>query len=217
MFKSANWAKVKKRLPLFLIVYIPPIVLLLLLGVIAGVTDIHVSDFFEDPAQIVGYDYYLGLINSLGVVLWSSAMAVCFLTFITLRRMGNYEDISKFILFSGIFTLILLIDDLYLIHEWIGHYGSELTVSLILVILYILLLFRFRKVILKTDYIFLIIAIVCFAISFFVDALQSIEFSLFPEGIRGLIEEGTEFIGTVSWLTYFTRVCITSVRSTAIT
>jgi hypothetical protein len=217
MFKSMNWATVKKRLPLFLIVYIPPLILLLVLGVIAGLTDIHVGDFFEDPAQLIGYDYYLGFIDSLGIVLWASAMAVCFFTFITLRRMGNNEDISKFVLFSGIFTLILLLDDLYLIHEWIGHFASEFILPLIMAIFYILILFRFRKVILKTDYIFLVIAIGCIAISFIFDTLQFIEHPLFQDGIRGLLEEGIEFLGIISWLTYFTRVCLRLLRSTAVT
>ena len=141
MLKNVSRVKVKKNLPLFLIIYIPPIMLLLILGGIAGFTDIEVGDFLADPAQIVGYDSYLGLVNNLGVVLWAAAMAVCFFTFIALRRTGNNEDISRFVLFSGLLTLILLLDDLFLIHEGIGNYATEYIVPIIVIIFYILIIF----------------------------------------------------------------------------
>ena len=217
MLKNVSRVKVKKNLPLFLIIYIPPIMLLLILGGIAGFTDIEVGDFLADPAQIVGYDSYLGLVNNLGVVLWAAAMAVCFFTFIALRRTGNNEDISRFVLFSGLLTLILLLDDLFLIHEGIGNYATEYIVPIIVIIFYILIIFRFRNAILKTNYIFLVIATGLFALSLAFDVVQSIDSALFQGGMRVLLEEGSKFLGIVSWLAYFTRLCLMSLRSTAST
>lgn len=213
MFKSIDRPTVKKYLPLILFIYLPPIILLIIVGVIAGFTDISLEDFLEDPAQLVGYDSYLGLINNLGIALWASAVAVCIFTYIALRRMGKSKDISKFVLFFGLFTLILFFDDLFLIHEWLANYFSEFIIPLAFVIIFILLLFRFRATILNTNYLFLVIAILFFGISLVFDVIQSLKIFLFLEGIAPLFEDGSKFLGIISWLTYFARVGLTSLRS----
>lgn len=217
MFKLVNWTTVKKLLPLFLVIYLPSIILLLIVGGIAMFADIPVEKFLNDPSQIVGYDSYIGLINNLGIVLWASAMAVCIFIFIALRRMGKDEDISKYFLFSGLLTLTLLLDDLFLIHEWLHSYISELIVPVVFLFLFILLLFRFRRIILKTDYIILIIAIGLFGISTVLDISQSMDIGFIPGGILSFIEEGCKFLGIISWLAYFGRAGLMSLRSTNIT
>ena len=64
-------------------------------------------------------------------------------------------------------------------------------------------LYRFYQEILSTDYILLVLAFMFLGISFGADLL--------PFRIRGqfLVEDGSKFMGIVSWMGYFLRVCYT--------
>lgn len=213
MFGSLSWSTVKKYLPLFLIIYIPPIILLIVLGGIAGLTDIHIGEFFDDPAQIIGFDSYIGLINNLGVIIWAAAVAVCIFIFIALLRSGVDKDLPRFFLFSGLLTLILLLDDLFLIHEWLAGFTTEFIAPVVFLVLFIILVFRFRKVILETEYFLMIIAVGLFGISFILDFSQSTDITILGGGIRATLEDGCKFLGIISWLTYFGRAGLTALRS----
>ena len=212
MSKYISWPSIKKYLPLLLTVYLPPIILIVILGVIAKLTNIPTMDFFDDPSQIVGYDYYIGLVNNLGIIIWAATMGICIFTFFILRRTDGNGGLAKFLLFSGLLTLILLIDDFFLIHEWLYDYTSEFIVPVVFLILFILLVFRFRKIILDTDYIFLIAAIVFFGISLVLDVLQS-RVVIISGGVRTLMEDGCKLLGIISWLTYFARTGLAELRS----
>ncbi len=213
MFGRLNWSTVKKYLPLFLIIYIPPIILLIVLGGIAGLTDIQIGDFFEDPSQVIGFDSYIGLVNNLGIVIWAAAVAVCIFSFVALLRSSRDKDLPRFFLFSGLLTLILLLDDLFLIHEWIAGFSTEFIVPVVFLVLFIILVFRFRKVILETEYFFMILAIVLFGISFILDFSQSTDVTIVPGGARTILEDGCKFLGIISWLTYFARAGLAELRS----
>ena len=214
MFGRLNWSTVKKYLPLFLIIYIPPIILLVVLGGIAGLTDIHIGEFLDDPAQIAGFDSYIGLINNLGVIIWAAAVGVCIFTFFALRRSGGDKDLPRFFLLSGLLTLILLLDDFFLIHEWLAGFTTEFIAPVVFLVLFILLVYRFRKVILRTEYFFMFVAIGLFGISFILDLSQSTDITIAGGGgIRAILEDGCKFLGIISWLTYFSRAGLTAFRS----
>ena len=212
MLKNTFRTAVKKYLVLFLIIYIPPIILLLALGGIAGLTDIHLADFFIDPSQAIGYDAYIGLVNNIGIVLWALVIGVCIFASLILQRTGENGDIRKFLLYSGLFTIILLLDDLFLLHEH-GTF-SEFLVPIIIIAIFIFLLIRFRYVILQTECVFLAIAIAFFGISVIFDFIQALDTKVFPGGIHTLIEDGAKFLGIISWLVYYTRAGLTALRST---
>lgn len=211
MLRYMSWSKIKKYLPLLLLIYLPPIIIIVIVGSIAELKDIPVGNFITDPSQVVGFDSYIGLLNNLGVVLWASTMAICIFTFLTLRRRAGNEDISKFVLFSGIFTLILLLDDLFVIHEL--SRANEFALPGIYILIFITLLYRFRKTILETEYVFLIFALCLFGISLLIDFIQSLYSGFLTGGLRSMLEESCKFLGIVSWLAYFTRICLSSIRN----
>lgn len=211
------WGKIKQSLPLTLLVFIPTIILLLVLGIISLVNDISPDRFLTDPATLMDFEPYIGLVSNLGIILWASSVAICFFTFATLRGKGKYPNISNLALFFGIFTLILLLDDLFMIHEWISRYSSEYVVFAIYIVIILFLLFKFRGAILETDYLFLIYALLFFGLSLVIDALDNYEFLNnipFWRGGRPLLEDGCKFLGIANWLTYFARVGYTSLIST---
>jgi hypothetical protein len=71
----------------------------------------------RDPTAAVGALCYAGLFSSIGVLFWCSAAAIClFGTGILFSQPTNKEP-ATIILCSGLFTTVLLLDDLFLLHS----------------------------------------------------------------------------------------------------
>jgi hypothetical protein len=71
----------------------------------------------EDMAQLAGVHPLTGFVSTIGVVLWWSAAIVClFASAVTVPRDPDGSQRS-FLLWSGVITAILALDDLFLFHE----------------------------------------------------------------------------------------------------
>ena len=117
-------------------------------------------------------------------------------------------------LFSGIMTMILVLDDLFLLHEEIfpEHLGiPQKFVLLGYMGLTLVGIVVFRKSILGTEYLLLLIALGFFGLSVFVDVFDH-EIDALIGHWRYLFEDGFKFLGIVSWLGYYWRTCFTATR-----
>jgi hypothetical protein len=178
----------------------------LLLGGIAGTTlwtGIPIAQFTRDPAAITGTPPFYGLLSNLGIVLWAGTTTLCFFCAHLLRRVGAPASRTAFFLTGGCLTLLLLVDDLFLMHEYAASrylFLSELVVYAVYALLGLSWFVYFRTTILQQEPVVLLLACSFFALSIMVDLP-------FPgkkvTNMLMLLEDGTKWLGIVSWLEYW--------------
>lgn len=149
-----------------------------------------------DPAMINHTPLYFGVLSNLGVMLWAAAATCAFLGAGLLQK-----DLRKFrfLLFSGLFSTFLGVDDLLSIHEHIlphtlhipekiGYFGYLLLAGIFFVS-YITIILR------ETDYIILAVALLFFGLSIVTIFIPFID--------RAFVKDNLKFLGIVYWLVYF--------------
>lgn len=176
---------------------------------LANYTDNPVWKLAKDAAQVIGYPAYFGMLSSWSSMLWMATAAICLFTVAVTWRYSSDRPMRRFLLFSGLLSLILAVDDLYLLHDSIlpkalgapefvfyGFYFALMTGYLII----------FIRQIARSDYIL-------FWIAFF--------FLAFSRGFYNLIPFLREFnttndmfkyFGIVFWLAFFARTAAKHLR-----
>jgi hypothetical protein len=123
----------------------------------------------RDPIAAMGGDAthrHYGLLSNLGILAWAAAGSICL--FVGLTDGARLSaDARSFLLFAGVLTLILTLDDLFMVHE---NLDGPLVYApyLIAVIFY---LYRFGHVILSLDTALIAAALVFMGMSMAVDIL----------------------------------------------
>lgn len=221
----------KRLFMLLLLVYVPLMAIFLLLTIQRSVPLRLLLDDATATAQV---PFYVGLLSNIAILLWMSSAAVCLFTYSILQRVQRSDEITRFLLISGLLTAFLAIDDLALLHDEVfsdylgipepiifGVYG-------LLLVAYVM---RFRGLLARSEYLLLLIALLFFAISLAVDNLQEVLPEVYAalRGIFGLaapatdgslqsapqeignvrymLEDGSKFFGIVAWSLYFLRFC----------
>ena len=162
--------------------------------------------FFEEG--IVNLPFYLGGLSYLGILFWCATMAICFFSYVIFRKTGKRTPDPLFFLLAGLITSLLLIDDLFRLHEIVFPvylHLHEYTLYVSYAALIAFLLIRYRSTILSTDYVLLMFALGCLGFSLISDMLTD----MFFRSVSGatLVEDGAKFVGIVSWFLYFARIC----------
>ena len=205
-----------KLAPLALLIYGPLIFLLAALVIIYLVADIPLRLFFIDPVAEFNSPMYIGFVSNLGVLCWGAAAAVCLFGGWLLFQSEYHLESAWFLICGGLITGILMLDDLFLLHEEVFEdhlfIPQEFTIGAYGVMV-LWLLFRFRQVILRSDYLLLILAFVFFSISVGVDLfIEPEEFTIFGNFPgRHIIEDGFKLLGIASWSVYLIRTCLQKV------
>ena len=188
---------------------------LLSLFILAAITlssvymDIPIYKFMSDPSSITNVSPFIGIISNFGVLLWCTSAVICLFSWIILNHRSYETEFSKFILCSGLMTVLLLIDDFFRLHEYIFPKILGLPEKIVIMGYGTLTLFgliKFRKCILKTEFLILLVAIGFFGLSLIVDSFQNDIEQLVGQW-RILFEDGFKLLGIVSWLGYFLRSC----------
>ncbi|HEV2122076.1 MAG TPA: hypothetical protein VGW38_04775, partial [Chloroflexota bacterium] len=136
--------RTKKIPPLIALIsaYLPALILLAAVDAIQLIKGIPAGDFTRDVAAIAGVPFYAGAISTLGILFWGATASICFFTSAVLLALNAGAGPKKFAWWSGILTLILLIDDAFMIHEnapkLFGVSNSVILVIYGIVALYIL-------------------------------------------------------------------------------
>ena len=110
---------------LFYISILPSAILYLAIIYLSDLYDIKLILVVRDLAQTCGYPIGVGMISNIGILLWGAAASIClFTTFLE----GINRESSKLLLLGGIFSSVLCIDDLFLLHDrYIGPDFLNLT------------------------------------------------------------------------------------------
>jgi len=186
--------------------YIVILSLLILAELISVFNDIDIGIFTRDPAFTLRANPFTGFISHIGILIWSGTVSICFFTSIIIKKMGDTK-ISQFLFFSGLFILLLLLDDLFMFHEeyfYMFFHVPEKGVYLGYLILSIIYTLKFRSLLAKTEYAILLIACGFFALSMGLD--------WFLETFNTIFEDGFKLFGITTLCIYFTRTCLTQLR-----
>jgi hypothetical protein len=193
--------------------YLPILLLFTTLGLVSRASgDITLSYFTRDVVALGDLPFFAGLISQIGGMLWSVTLGICLFTLILLNGQKRNIAAKKFLLGAVILTAILLMDDIFLVHEDIGpdylHVGEKtIVIAYFLITLYFL--FINRNEILTSDYLILGVALAMFGISIFLDAADLDDYDrysfIFTEQFQIFLEDGFKFVGITTWLLYFAR------------
>lgn len=192
------------RRRLLLALYLPAAAALGAATLASIVTATPIADFTRDPADIVHASPFIGAISNLGILGWSATVGICLLAGLLLRAMRDTPRASRFFLGAATLTALLLLDDLFLLHERVFplyfHIRQRYT-YLLYAALVAGFLIGFRAVIRQHEQTLLILAFLFFGLSVGIDLLADHIATAVP--YYHLFEDGGKFLGIVSWLGYF--------------
>ena len=216
---SKLYTQLRTLFPVLVKLYTPIVVLLFLVVFISFKTGIPIKKFTMDPAEIAEINPFMGAVSNIGILFWCASASICFFSFALLQKTRIRGNFSAFFQFSGFITSILLLDDLFLFHER-HHLNSREIIfpnspapfiaenaiyfSYIMIVLFYLI--RFRKIIIKTDFILLFLAFLLFGASIIIDSFPIPVFDI------DLFEDVFKLFGIVSWFGYFVIVCFQVVK-----
>lgn len=86
-------------------------------AVSSAYSGLPMSRFTQDPAAIADMNPLNGVISNLGILYWAAAASVSLFTALMLLAVSSRQGWGQFFLFFGLFTTLLLLDDLFMLHE----------------------------------------------------------------------------------------------------
>ena len=168
----------------------------------AALTGREIGFFTRDPTQIGQVPYYAGVLSSLGVLTWTTGAVIALFTAGLHRLIDHTDGSTGFLGYFGVFTLVLALDDLFLIHE--NFFLGEKVLFLIYGVMALIGCVLFRRHFHRPSVYFAIGAALAFAASLGVDRGQeTIEAAI--GGARILLEDGAKFIGAICWAIFLSK------------
>lgn len=96
------------------VAFLPPLLLMAAIGVFArGET----TEWTDDPVGVARLPVHVGLVSNVGVVLWCVAATACLLGAAASRHRPDRRRRARFLLEAGALCALLLVDDLFLLHD----------------------------------------------------------------------------------------------------
>jgi len=171
---------------------------------------IPVGDFTRDPANTFDSAFYIGSITYIGAILWTVTATTCLFASLVLRSRGGSGDLqtSRFLLVSGLFTAMLLFDDLFLFHEIVfpKYLGiSDYVTFSVYAAIALSYVVVFRRLILSTPFLTLILAGALLGLGMIADKLYD---DALDTSAKFLIEDGLKFMGITTWFVYYVRLAV---------
>jgi hypothetical protein len=180
-----------------LALYLPILALLFLVALAARSWQIPLSTLTRDMASIANVHPLIGVTSNVGILLWCATAVICLFGRSLLRQQGLHAE-ARFLMWAALMTIVLLVDDLFMIHEYIAPVHFHVNEKLILVSYacatgaYLL---SHHRLILAANYQLLAAAMLLFSASMLVDIADG-------RGWWRLAEDGCKILGIASWLGY---------------
>jgi hypothetical protein len=184
-----------------------PVAVLILVIVIASISArLSVGVFTRDPATLTNSNPFFGVLSSVGILFWAATAAICFFSAAIVGSTRADRLAARFLLGAGLITTLLLLDDLFMFHEYVFpqflHFGEKITLLGYAAIIG-MFLWSSRQRLWRTDYALLLLAFVLLGFSAISDNL----FNSNTENWGYLIEDGPKLFGIIAWFTYWSGVC----------
>ena len=186
---------------------------LLLLAVVVArlVWGLPVGDLTRDPAVVAGTHPFVGWLSNVGILGWCAAASICLFTAGVPRNRECQQGTGRFLFAAGLFTLLVLIDDFFMLHDEVfpGYLGvGEMPFYCFCGVALGALILVFRGQILSADYGVFFVAVLCFGVSIIFDVVSK------QTWVTGLFffEDGIKLLGIVSWALYFGKLSYASLE-----
>lgn len=142
-----------------------------ILSTLVLVAIISINMLFESKINLVTGDG--SFLSDLGIILWCVSATVCFFAAVLLRNNQQHQA-CQFLVYSALLTAYLLFDDFFELHERYFPKLLNIDEKIIYIILGIataILVIRFRQIILRTNYIVMLMALGFLTISVAADGI----------------------------------------------
>lgn len=171
---------------------------------LAGVS---VLDLFREPAEVGGFagsEPWKGAAATLALFLWAGAAGACFLAGTALRLTRRDSRRGSFLVATAALALVFGVDDGLLVHDHLAERvtGSPLAqplVSLALIAAGLAWFLQYRREIVRSQYLVLLLAALALGVSAVIDQRDSIGLGSYD---IGLFEETMETIGILTFCVY---------------
>ncbi|KAI9133842.1 hypothetical protein [Acaryochloris sp. CCMEE 5410] len=204
-----------QKLSSFLLsLYSLPILFLFAIAFASLKFDIPITTFTRDPAVIGNINPLAGIASHLGVLVLTASGAICIFSWAALQPTRSTKKFSLFLLGLGIFSLLLGLDDLFMLHESIYPRLFRVSENVILLIYGLLAIggiVKYWRTILQTDYFIFGVALIFFALSLIVDAFPELIEAMIGQW-RILFEDGFKLLGIIGWFGYSWRCSIQGLK-----
>ena len=201
--KKNLYLKNRSIYPLMIKVYLPAILILCSIALLKLIFNLDIGKITRDPAQITGSHPLLGLLSNIGILIWCSTAAICYFSSWLISKKKDNKNIISFFTSSAVVTGLLMFDDLFLFHDFLFPEYLKINEKIVYLsygIICTMYLFKFKRIILQADYIFLLLAFIFFAFSICVDI--AMEHNIWVTGML-LFEDGFKFLGILSWAIFY--------------
>lgn len=178
---------------------------------VATLTDNPIWKLAKDPAEVENFPPYIGMLSNWSVILWTIAAAICLFSAVLLKQQKAPDATFKFIAISGGFSLLLGIDDLYLLHDRVFprlFHIPENFFYILYIFAFLAYLIYFIPQILKYEYLLFGAALL-----FFVFSRRS--FIALPFDRFMTTGDMLKYFGIVFWLAFFYRTALYEVSALA--
>jgi hypothetical protein len=164
----------------------------------------------KDPADTKHFSPYIGMLSNWGVILWTATAVICLFSAVLLKQQKAPDATRRFLVVSGIFSLFLGIDDLYMLHDRLlprMFHLPEIFFYLLYFFAFAAYLAYFTRQILKYDYLLFMAAFLFFVISrqFFIKIPYFGQFNTTGDMLK--------YFGIVFWLAFFYRTALHEVNA----
>lgn len=199
-----------------LALYAPPIALLALVGIVARVIGVEPGVFLRDPAHIAHVPFYTGIISNLGIAVWCAGAVMALFAAAALPKTPDRREDRRFLLWSGLLTLYLMVDDLAMLHDDVYRnlfHIYEQVVFLVYLPIAAIYLTRFRRQLFGPHVALVVLTGVFTILSLTMDQwhmlLTVFGRIIVPE--NQLVEKGAKLLSMVSWMAFLARTAADAV------
>ncbi|MBX2879234.1 MAG: hypothetical protein KTR32_04835 [Granulosicoccus sp.] len=163
-------------------------------------TGFDMDQILRDPAQYHQESSLIGLVSNLGVWFWVASATLALFGAMAIRRTNSVDDGNLFLLL-GVLSLLLAIDDLYMIHD---RFIDERICYAVYALILIAALVRHHREILQVNPTAFLAAGTLMGLSLFTDLVQN----YIPVGYwtTQAFEEGFKFCGGAAWLYFIVQL-----------
>ena len=187
-----------------LITFIPSISFLVVMAVVSVLFQVSMPAMTGDVTALAKIHPLSGILSNLGVLLWCAAASICVFAAMVLRNVEPRETFW-FLFSSALLSAYLLFDDFFLFHEELAFRYLGLNQKVVYAALGIAVcayIIAFRRVLLRTKFGVLLLALGFLAASVVMDAI------LEPWLLRlghweYFFEDGAKWLGIASWCSYY--------------
>jgi hypothetical protein len=177
-----------------------------LLFVLSRATGTPMALLTRDVAATTNAKFYIGILSSVGALVWCASACACFFGAAALRGVAGHGQRVRFLAAAGALQAALGADDFFMLHEVVyPKFGleEEAVVGLYGLALAALVL-RFRAQILQSEILLFLLGAVLFGASVLVDLRMRDATAL-----EDILKVG----GVTCWLAYFWRYALSSIRT----